>query len=163
MTPLWDNDITVDLRPYVMEVQSYLRVIQRERYGTVTVPQDGFFGSDTTAGVRQFQLAEGLTPDGVVDRVTWAALYRVYEDIRRQQAPPQTIVGLRQPQLRLGDTGDAVVFLNQMLGIEATAYSPATEEAVRQWQAVSGLPVTGRTDRDTWNAITAHYNQGGAV
>ncbi len=158
---LWDNDITTDTRPYVMELQSYLRAIQRDRYGTTTVPMDGFFGADTAAGVRQFQQAEGLPVTGTTDRVTWDAIYVVYRETDRRQTPPLTIRGLRQTLLQPGDDGDAVVFLNVMLGIPDTVYTVNTEEAVREIQTVSFLPITGNTDKDTWDAVVTLYNQGG--
>ncbi len=160
MSQLWDNDITADTRPYIMELQSYLRAIQRARYGATTVPMDGFYGDDTAAGVRQFQEAEGLPITGTTDRDTWEALYVVYQDTDRQQAPPLTIRGLRQPLLQPGDSGDAVVFLNIMLGTPSSTYTTDTEEAVRAIQAISFLPVTGNTDKDTWDAVTALYNRG---
>ena len=158
---LWDNDITTDSRPYVMELQSYLRTIQRDRYGTTTVPMDGFYGTATMAGVRQFQETEGLSVTGTVDRITWDALYLAYRQTNQRQAPPLTIRGLRQPLLQPGDAGDAVVFLNVMLGTPADRYTTATEEAIRAVQAVSFLPVTGNTDKETWDAVVALYNQGG--
>lgn len=158
---LWDNDITADTRPYVMELQSYLRTIQRDRYGAATVPMDGFFGTATAAGVRQFQQAEGLPVTGTADRVTWDALYVVYQETERRQAPPLNIHGLRQSLLQPGDRGDAVVFLNMMLGLPDTVYTVSTEEAIREIQAVSFLPVTGNTDKETWNAVVSLYNQGG--
>ena len=158
---LWDNDITTDSRPYVMELQSYLRTIQRERYGTTTIPMDGFYGTDTAAGVLQFQQAEGLPVTGTADRVTWDALYVVYQETVRRQAPPLAICGLRQTLLQPGDGGDAVVFLNVMLGLPDTVYTVSTEEAIREIQAVSFLPVTGNTDKETWDAVVSLYNQGG--
>ena len=36
-------------------------------------------------------------------------------------------------------------------------YGPATEEAVRQFQSVFGLPVTGKTDYPTWYKISEIY------
>ena len=161
MSPLWDNDITTDTRPYVMELQSYLRLLQRARYGTTTIPMDGFYDAATTAGVRQFQQQEGLPMTGITDAATWEALHAIYRETDRQQTPPLTIQGLRSPLLQPGDSGDAVVFLNTMLGLSADIYTTDTEEAVRALQAVSFLPVTGNTDKDTWDAVTARYNQGG--
>ncbi len=159
----WENDITTDRRPFVMEVQSYLRALERDKTGTTTVPQDGFYGTATTAGVLQFQQAAGLSMTGTVDRVTWAALFAAYEALRREQAPPMLIRGLRQPILQPGDQGDAVQFLNIMLGLSGTTYTTATEEAVRGAQQSAALPVTGNTDKDTWDAVVQHYNQGGTT
>lgn len=161
MSNLWDNDISVDSRPYVMELQSYLRAIQRARYGTTSVPMDGFFGADTINGVRQFQEAEGLLPTGTADRRTWEAIYVVYQEVEQQQSPPLTIRGLRAPLLQPGDEGDAVIFLNTMLGTSGETYTIETEAAVRRIQEVSFLPITGNTDKNTWDAVTALYNQRG--
>ena len=160
MSQLLDNDITTDSRPYVMELQSYLRAIQRARYGTTTVPMDGFYGADTADGVRQFQQAEKLPITGAVNRETWEAIYAVYLDTERRQTPPTLIRGLRRPLLQPGDRGDAVIFLNVMLGIVGNEYTVETEEIIRTIQRISFLPVTGNTDKDTWDAVVALYNRG---
>ena len=60
MSTIIDNDITIDSRPYVIELQGYLRAIQRARQGNTTVPQDGYYGPATTEAVRQFQVEEDL-------------------------------------------------------------------------------------------------------
>lgn len=157
---LWDNDITTDNRPYVMELQSYLRTIQRDRYGATTVPLDGFFGTATAAGVSQFQTAAGLPRTGIVDRNTWDALVSANRETENRLALPLFIRGLRVPLLQPGDSGDAVVFLNVMLDTPGVIYTTATEEAVRQIQQSALLPVTGNTDKDTWDAVVRLYNRG---
>lgn len=157
----WDNDITTDQRSYVMELQSYLRALERDRTGTTTVPQDGFFGDDTAAGVRHFQQQAGLPVTGQVDRVTWETLFAAYSEQNRKQAPPLSIIGLRQPELQPGDQGDSVLFLNTMLGLSEPTYTPATVQAIKKFQAAALLPVTGITDKPTWDAVTRLYNQGG--
>ncbi len=157
---VWDNDITTDNRPYVMEVQSYLRTIQRERYGATTVPLDGFYGADTAAGVSQFQTAVGLPRTGIVDQETWDALYVANLETENRLAPPLLIRGLRVPLLQPGDSGDSVIFLNTMLGISGVVYTTDTEETIRGIQESAFLPITGNTDKDTWDAVVTLYNQG---
>ena len=88
MTTILDNDITVDERPYVLELQTYLRAIQRDRTGTTTVPRDGYYGADTAAGVREFQAGAGLPQTGRADRETWEAIFTAYETVRRAAQPP---------------------------------------------------------------------------
>lgn len=160
---LWENDITTDQRPYVLELQSYLRTIQRDRYGATTVPLDGFYGPDTAAGVSQFQTSMGLPRTGIVDRETWNALVETNQEIQLRTAPPLRIRGLRRPLLQPGDDGDAVVFLNVMLGTPGSIYTTATEQAVRQIQKNALLPITGNTDKETWDAVVQIYNRGGTA
>lgn len=157
---LWDNDITTDNRPYVMELQSYLRTIQRDQYGATTVPLDGFYGADTSAAVSQFQTTAGLPRTGIVDKETWEALYVTNCEAESRATPPLLIRGLRAPLLQPGDSDDSVIFLNTMLGIPGIVYTTATEEAVRAIQKTAFLPVTGNTDKDTWDAVVSLYNQG---
>lgn len=169
MTTILDNDITVDERPYVLELQTYLRAIQRDHAGTTTVPRDGYFGTDTAAGVREFQAGAGLPQTGRSDRETWEAIFAVYEQVRLGAQPPLAIPGLRSDLLKPGDRGDEVAFLLIMLDTLAAAYdnipgqtsdpgyTRQTEEAIRVLQAVSGLPVTGYTDKDTWDAVVRLY------
>ena len=159
----WDNDITTDQRPYVMELQSYLRKLERDKTGTTTVPQDGFFGADTAAGVRRFQQEVGLPVTGVVDLVTWETLVDAHRQLRQEQAPPLPIQGLRHPPLQPGDQSDAVLFLNGMLGIPGDVYTAATQQAIYAVQKTAFLPATGTTDKATWDAVVRRYNQGGRV
>lgn len=167
---LLENDITVDSRPYVIELQGYLRTIQRARQGSTTVPQDGYYGPATAEGVRQFQAEEGLPPTGLVDAATWDALYRAYTAITAAAQPPTPIVGKGSTPLMEGDRGDPVLFLNAMIGRLArmynnilytppdNRYTPATAYAVRGIQEWAGLPVTGETDTATWDVIATLYN-----
>ena len=171
MSTLLDNDITVDSRPYIIELQGYLRTIQRTRQGSTTVPQDGYYGPATATGVRQFQQEEGLPPTGVVDAATWDALYRAYVAITAAAQPPTPIVGKGKTPLKEGDRGDPVLFLNAMIGRLSRVYnnvlytppdnrySPATAYAVRGIQEWAGLPVTGETDTATWDVIATLYNE----
>ena len=156
----WDNDITTDKRPYVMEIQRYLRTLERAQFGTTAVPQDGFFDTATADGVRRFQQSAELEPTGIVDLITWETLVNTYREQQLENSPPMAIQGLRQPLLHPGDTDDAVIFLNVMLGLYDTIYTTATAEAIRNIQKAALLPITGNTDKFTWDAVVRLYNQG---
>ena len=167
---LLDNDITVDSRPYIIELQGYLRTIQRARYGNTTVPQDGYYGPATAEGVRQFQQEEGLPPTSRVDAATWNAIYCAYADITQAMQPSTSIVDKGDTPLIEGAQGDPVLFLNAMIGRLSrvynnilytppdSRYTATTVYAVRGIQEWAGLPVTGETDTATWNTIASLYN-----
>ena len=38
-------------------------------------------------------------------------------------------------------------------------YGPETMAAISHFQRRHGLPVTGVTDQETWEAVTSHYNE----
>ena len=166
----WDNDITTDNRPYIIELQGYLRTIQRNRQGSTTVPQDGYYGPATAEGVRDFQAEEGLPPTGRVDTATWDALYRANTAIVGQTTPPATIIGKGDTPLTEGTVGDPVLFLNAMIGRLSRVYNNVlytppdnqytanTTFAVRGIQEWARLPVTGTVDTATWDVITTLYN-----
>lgn len=166
----WENDITTDSRPYIIELQGYLRAIQRYRTGSTTVPQDGYYGPATSEGIRQFQKEEGLPPTGRVNAATWDALYRAYVAITTESQPPTPIHGKGLAPLTEGDQGDPVLFLNTMIArlakvynnVAATPfdnrYTAGTTYAVKGIQKWAALPITGTTDTATWDAITTLYN-----
>jgi peptidoglycan hydrolase-like protein with peptidoglycan-binding domain len=60
-----------DSNAYVKQLQSELNAL-----GYSVGTPDGVFGSLTQEGVKSFQSSHGLTSDGVVGPMTWAALSR---------------------------------------------------------------------------------------
>lgn len=69
----------------VKELQELLNT--DSRYGGLKV--DGIFGSDTLSSVRAFQADSGLTPDGIVGPLTWAALQQTEADEDGEDKPTE--------------------------------------------------------------------------
>ncbi len=171
--PFPDNDITQEGRIYIEEIQKMLRELEINRNGVSNVSVDGVFGPATTQAVQSFQQAYGLPITGTVDRNTYDRLIDTYNTSREKDMAVIPIFAFRPGDgvaLRTGDIEDAVYFLNIMLRSIATVfrnipfptvsaeYTDSTAQAVRSMQRVVGLPITGVTDRRTWNRITALYN-----
>ena len=104
---------------------------------------DGDFGPNTQAAVEQFQSGAGLTVDGIVGPLTWAAL-------------PADIDA---PELAEGATGAEVSRLQHGLTVVGTYsaaidgdFGPLTEAAVRAYQTQRGIGVDGIVGDQTWFA-----------
>jgi len=107
---------------------------------------DGVLGKGTVRAISLAEARAGLPVDGVAD----AAL------ITAVGVDPTSFV------LRRGSRHDSVAVaqttLYRVLGVAATAdgvFGPGTERLVRRFQQQEGLPVTGRVNAATWNALAA--------
>ena len=112
---------------------------------------DGVFGPDTEQAVILFQESRGLTPDGVVGPLTWAAL-------------PD---GGPMPLLKAGCSGAIVESLQRLLtngapsewgidpgGIDGV-FGPLTEASVEAFQTWGGVSADGIVGDETW-AVSLH-------
>jgi len=160
----------------VLAVQLRLNRISRN-YPTITViPEtDGFFGVQTESAVRDFQRIFNLAEDGIVGKSTWYKVINIYNGVKRlsdinsEGISPEEVRRQFDTRLERGSTGVGVGTLQILLNAVAAAvpsvppvtvdliYGAQTENAVRAFQALYGLPVTGITERGTWNALLRTY------
>ncbi len=140
-------------------VQAWLTALGYTEVG----PVDGIFGPKTEAAVRHFQQDQALPTTGVVDAVTWQALYGAY--MQQAAAATATVASMLAAQrpLQMGDTGEDVAQLNQDLlrygfiqcpssGFALDTFGPVTETAVRLAQRASGLTPDGVVTPEQWHA-----------
>ncbi|MFJ1610732.1 peptidoglycan-binding protein [Streptomyces sp. NPDC088253] len=106
---------------------------------------DGVFGSRTTAKVRAFQKAKGLTPDGTVGARTWARLILT---------------------VKSGSKGAAVKAVQRQLTANGYATNadgvvgPRTVAKVKAFQKASRLTPDGIVGAGTWAALVRGGNGG---
>lgn len=171
--PFPDNDISIDDKLYIAEIQEKLRALELQESGRSSVPVDGIYGPMTTAATERFQQRFGLPVTGIMDRETYYKLVEEYNTFlgRYVTAVPIQAFSPRDGIIiRPGESGDAVFFLNIMLFAIATVfknipvperndrYTVSTEAAVHALQVIFGLPSTGLVNRQTWNRIADLYN-----
>lgn len=159
----------------VRELQTRLRRLAEDDARLPLVPIDGVYASLTKQAVEDFQRLAGLTVTGTADAVTWTAIREAYDALTERTAPPTGIFPFPSSpanySLTLGEESDFAAILHLMLTAltvaydnlgelpEGRQYDARSERAVRQFQMKHGLPVSGRVDRATWNAIADAYNR----
>ena len=155
----------------VRVIQYYLAVIG-DFYNTVPpISVTGTFDQATREAVVAFQNTYGLTPDGIVGRLTWNDMYRAYRGIVESSTTFEGGVALYPGTvLRIGSQGDYVRLLQQYLTFISETYPsiPAvqdtgvfgnqTQAAVRAFQEQFGLTVSGLVGPLTWDAIASLYS-----
>jgi len=156
----------------VLELQYLLDFVANFLQSVPSVARDGIFGSEMKAAVEAFQAEYGLPVTGVVDTATWDVLYRAYRGMYAT-LPEGYFSAVTAPYpgypIREGSEGEEVRLIQTYLKKIATVYreipmpeetgvfGPATTAAVRAYQTLFGMPVTGIVSARTWNAVTDTY------
>jgi len=111
-----------------------VRAVQRE----LGVPADGIFGPRSLKALKAFQREHGLVADGVVGPATWRAMARDGDHGKGSGG------GHRSARAAVKSEGSGVEALQRALGITADGdFGPATEKALKRWQASKGLEADG--------------------
>ena len=126
-----------------------LQHLLRARGQSVAV--DGVFGPNTTAAVKAFQTSRGLTADGIVGPVTWAALVVTVKSGSHGDA----VRGVQEEFQFRNLSGDPNIGV-QIDGV----FGPGTDAAVRGFQHalsldIPSVTVDGIVGPVTWQALVS--------
>ncbi len=136
---------------------------------------DGTFSFDTEAAVKRFQEVFGLTPDGIVGNATWYKILFLYNAVKRLNELNSEGITLSEvtqqfsESVGLGDEGTTVTNVQYLLAYLAQFYEQIpsvaldgifgreTENAVKAFQRLFELPITGTVDLVTWDSLYRTY------
>ena len=168
------RDIT-DERNNISELQKYMRELHYDtRGGIPLVNPDGIYGPETAAAVEAFQRLHSLPVNGQADNATWDAIYKEYGAAVNRRARPNPIYPFPEEdgyEISEGEYSDIVAIVQFMLRLLANAYdnidgmppegvyNESTIKDIKAFQQTHNLPVTGRVDKATWNALAEAYNR----
>ena len=162
------------------EVRTIQRQLNRigDNYPAIPyIPQtNGIFDLTTEAAVRKFQEIFNLTVDGVVGKATWYKIKSIYTGVKQLGELQSEGLTLEETDrifsriLREGDSGDQVRVIQYYLDVIGYfdpavpvvpidgVFGPETRQAVIDFQTSQGLTPDGIVGRNTWNRMTAVYD-----
>lgn len=159
-----------DKQKATAELQQWLRNISKSKDASPAVIPDGIFSAETRIEVENFQRENGLPVTGVADYETWEAIRLADSLVSAGREPPVQVAPIKSSDLPLkrGMNNLFTDTLKLMLRLvaesfenfelyEEEGYGEKTQSAVRRWQEIAFLPVTGETDKETWNSLAAFY------
>lgn len=161
-------------RTAITNIQRYLRLIGTERGGRIfAVPLDGIYDSSTANAVSEFQRLYSLPVTGIVDKITFDLLFAEYSRISRADSTEYPDFFPSAPPSYVTEFGEKSYFISLLQFIldelrisydsipffdRTGEYDMDTSLAIKEFQRLSLLPVTGKVDKGTWNAMARAYN-----
>lgn len=157
----------------VRVIQYYLNVIAYFNQSLNNFAIDGIYGEDTANAVSVFQNFYSIAPTGTVDKTTWEKIREIYDDIRnnlpegysgnKAKLYPGYVLseGMRGENVRDLQTYLARIstFITEIPTIAVDGiYGPATSNAVRIFQRLYKIPVSGSVGPVTWFNIAREYD-----
>lgn len=134
----------------------------------------GVYDTNTKNAVTELQRSFGIIANGVVDKSTWDMIYLNYVRSLNDKSTIGAIFPFYDKPasfyIPIGDTSQLVRLIEIMLDEISTVYEFDTEitqngildaeksDAIKAFQAINLLPITGNVDRTTWDALASEYN-----
>lgn len=158
-----------------VEIVQYFLSVIGTFYDTVPViAVTGHYGSETVNAVKEFQKTFRLPETGEVDAETWNMMYNAFRGIAdavfiKNEIFAIDVMPFGGTVLELGSAGDEVTELQEYLTaismqylqitpLNITGYfGGQTENAVKEYQRLFGLDVTGKVAQADWNSIINTY------
>lgn len=155
----------------IRALQTMLRVIAEHTGEIPSLIPDGIYGPETVRAVSIFQRNHGLPVSGVADQETWETVVTLYEPalVEQDEAEPLHIILNPGQVIRKGERHPHLYLVQSILLVLSQAYGSigeveitglldnATEDALFSFQQLSGLPATGRLDKQTWKSLALQY------
>lgn len=161
----------------VRDIQIRLNRISRNYPAIPKIPvTDGIFDGSTEKAVTKFQEVFNLPQTGKVDKATWYKILYIYTSVKKlaelnseglniediqKQYKTELRIGMQSPEVRALQYFLAVIgaYYSAVQPVEITGYfGNQTEQSVKSFQKVYGLPQTGIVDRQTWIDIYRAYD-----
>ena len=165
------TDITQN-KAMVRELQDLLYYIALYEQNIPLIYPDGIYGARTTAAVKAFQKEHCMTITGIADYETWMRIMECYNTLQAQNKEHAllTVIPNRDYEGKPGETSGTVRIIQTVLEtlnvhnrfyegqiVMDGVYGKNTEAAVCSFQMYSELPITGITDKATWDRMALIY------
>ncbi len=151
----------------ILEIQLNLRDIAQVHADIPKVLATGIYDAETQNAVKIFQMKFNLPVTGKVDLITWRKILNEHNCCIQNITPAQSVTCFPNNKLeyKIGDESNLIYILQIILNnfakkfknyeaVQLTGiFDESTEIAVKQFQKLSNLPVTGALDKITWNNL----------
>ncbi len=156
----------------ILEIQLYLIDIAQVQPEIPIVYPTGVYDDRTRNAIVEFQKLFSLPVTGVVDIDTWNSLLNEHRKCMHCINIPSCVACFPNnvKEFKKGDQNNCIFILQIVLNNFRKRYvnyvevpltgifDDKTEEAIKQFQQLSGLPVTGILNRETWNTLNLINN-----
>ena len=155
----------------IRDLQAMLRVISRAAGNSGSLIPDGIYTPATSQAVADFQRNHGLPVTGITDLATWEAVYRAYIPAKTGISPacPLHILLNANEVIENGKSHPHLYLVQAMLTVLSKRFpvipqpgssgnlDRPTCEALKAFQGLCRLQVTGDLDKITWKHLALQY------